>query len=152
MNSAIALKAADFALYIDKELGVSPWLLVAQERVDQFAAIAGDQQWIHTNPERAAVESPFGGSIAHGYLIIALAPQFMDQIFTVVDSRMGVNRGFDSLRFISPLKVGDKLRLRVTVMAVTAQADYVDVKYQLHFEAENYQRPVCVAELLKRWY
>ncbi|MCR8922723.1 MaoC family dehydratase [Dasania sp. GY-MA-18] len=156
MMPPLQLQAKDFASYLGKELGVSPWLLIDQQRVDQFAAVGGDQQWIHTDPERAAAQTNFGGSIAHGYLILALAPLLMSQVFTVTNGRMGVNRGFDKLRFINPLKVGDKLRLRLAVMAVAASVEsepaYIDVKYKLQFEGENYPKPVCVAELLKRWY
>lgn len=148
---AKVISISDHEQLIGASLGVSDWLRVNQEQVNQFAELGGDQQWIHTDVDRAAKESPFGATIVHGYLIMAFTPQLMDQVFSVNDAAMGVNRGFDKLRFIAPLKVGDTMRLNVDVLRVEVQEEYSDVHYLLTFEGENMAKPICVAELLKRW-
>ena len=142
---------ADHRRYKGCLLGVSAWQTIQQYQVDQFAELAGDQQWIHTDVDRAARDSPFGSTIVHGYFILAFAPKLMEQVFQVTDATMGVNRGFNKLRFISPLKVGSAMRLQVEVLTVDEQPGYSDVLYGLTFLGQDMVKPICVAELLKRW-
>ena len=141
---------SDLECIAGKELGCSSWMSVEQETVDRFADLGGDHQWIHTDPVRAA-ETVFEGTIVHGYLILALTPALMDEVFTVADTKMAINRGFNKLRFITPLKVGSSFRLSIDVLSVKYQDDFCDVLFRLRFEGENLEKPICIAELLKRW-
>ena len=133
-----------------KDFGTSSWHVIDQAMVDSFADVAGDRQWIHTDPERAK-ESIFGGTIVHGYLILSLAPQLMDEVVTIADAEMGINRGLDRLRFLAPFKVGDKIRLRVVLKDAIDSKDSVDTTWVLTFEGEGYSKEICVAYLVKRW-
>ncbi|MCF8068473.1 MAG: MaoC family dehydratase [Desulfobacterales bacterium] len=138
--------------HIGREIGVSDWICVPQPLVDKFAELCGDNQWIHTDPDRAASESSFGGTIVHGYMILSFAPRLMDEVFQISNAHMGVNRGFNKLRFISPLKTGDMLRLRVSLLNTEESEQYCETVFKLTFEGKSYQKPVCVGELVKRWY
>ena len=137
--------------WLGRIIGVSDWMTISQQQINAFADLAGDQQWIHVDEQRAAKESPYGVTIAHGYLILALTPKLMDQVFMVPDAAMGVNRGFNRLRFITPLKSGCALRLKVELSHVDEQESYADIVYLLSYETQGANKPVCVAELLKRW-
>ncbi|WP_035855356.1 MaoC family dehydratase [Cryptosporangium arvum] len=134
------------------ELGSSDWFEVTQERVNLFADSTGDHQWIHTDPERAKAESPFGGPIAHGYLTLSLLIPMWSQVLTVTDATMGVNYGLNKVRFPAPVPVGSKIRLTATLTGV----DEVDGGYQLTvaavIEAEGAAKPVCIAEPIFRTY
>src|SRR6201999_825781 len=99
------------------DLGASGWIAVTQSRVDDFAAVTGDHKWIHTAPERAAA-SPFGGTIAHGYLTLALAPALLEDVLPLDGFAMVVNYGRDRVRFPAPLPVGERVRMRVALDAV----------------------------------
>ena len=100
---------ADFAAASGEHLGYSPWREVTQQQVDGFADITGDRQWIHVDPERAAA-SQFGGTIAHGYLTLALVTVFMSEIFRIDNLTMGINVGLNRVRFPAPVKVGSPVR------------------------------------------
>ncbi|MFG1922534.1 MaoC family dehydratase [Cryptosporangium sp. NPDC048952] len=134
------------------ELGSSDWFEVTQERVNLFADSTGDHQWIHTDPERAKAESPFGGPIAHGYLTLSLLIPMWSQVLRVTDATMGVNYGLNKVRFPAPVPVGSKIRLTATLTSV----DEVDGGYQLTvgavIEAEGAAKPVCIAEPIFRTY
>jgi len=102
--------------YIGKELGYSEWLTVDQQRVNQFADCTGDHQFIHIDAEKAA-QTPFGGTIAHGFLSLSLLPMLSGDLMVVPEgTRMGVNYGLDSLRFIQPVRVGSRVRLGLTLI------------------------------------
>jgi len=93
-----------------KELGVTEWMTVSQERINQFADATGDHQWIHVDVERAKKESPMGGPIAHGYLTLSLIPMFKDEIYTVEGAKAGLNYGLNSCRFLTPVPAGGRVR------------------------------------------
>ncbi len=137
--------------YVGKELGVSDWEPVTQERIDQFAQVTGDHQWIHVDVERAK-ESPFGGTIAHGYFTLSLAPRFSYEIFTFAGFAFAVNYGLNRVRFPAPLPVGSKVRMRATLKAVDDIPGGVQSTTELTFEREGGEKPVCVAETLARLY
>ncbi len=99
------------------ELGPTEWLEVTQDRVNVFADATDDHQWIHVDPERAA-SGPFGGTIAHGLLTLSLLPQFMQQLFTVDNIAMAINYGYNKVRFITPVRVGAKIRARAEITKV----------------------------------
>lgn len=132
-------------------IGHSDWLTVTQEAVNLFADATGDHQWIHVDPERAA-DGPFGTTIAHGYMTLALLPQLMQQIYRVDGIRMGINYGVNKVRFPAPVPVGSKIR------AETAVVDVADVGaggYQITLSTtvtiEGGAKPACVAESIVRY-
>ncbi len=137
--------------YVGKELGVSDWEEITQERIDKFAEVTGDDQWIHIDPVRAK-ETPFGGTIAHGYFTLSLAPKFTYEMFTVEGITFALNYGLNKMRFPSPLPVGSKVRMRATVKSVDDVPGGVQMVTELTFEREGGEKPVCVAESLARVY
>ena len=133
-------------------LGYSDWVEIDQDRVNRFAEATGDHQWIHVDPERAARESPFGGPIAHGYLTLSMGPVLLATVVHVNGFSMGVNYGSNRVRFTSPVRVGSRLRLGVTLVSVEDIPDGVQTCFQLQFETEGSERPACVAEVVGRRY
>src|SRR6188768_2612833 len=128
-----------------QHLGYSDYLEVTQEQVNQFAEATGDHQWIHVDPERAKKESPFGGPIAHGYLTLSLGPVLMPQVMLTTGFKMGVNYGYNKVRFMSPVPVGAKLRLGVKILGVDDIAGGVQLTLEFAFEVEGATKPSCVA-------
>jgi acyl dehydratase len=138
---------------VGRRLGVSEWITVTQEQIDRFADATGDHQWIHCDVERAKRESPFKGTIAHGYLTISLAPALMPQVVRVEGVRMGVNYGVDKMRLPAPVPAGARLRM---------SADLKDVRelpgggaratFGLSFEVDGQTKPVCVADAIYVYY
>jgi acyl dehydratase len=141
-----ALRAA-----VGTELGVSDWISIEQEQVDQFAAATGDHQWIHTDPERAAA-GPFGTTIAHGFLTLSLLPVIGAGVLQVDGVRMGVNYGTNKVRFPAPVPVGSRVRGRVELVEVTDVAGGVQVVTKVTVEREGGDKPVCVAESVSRLF
>jgi acyl dehydratase len=133
------------------ELGVSDDVFISQEMVEAFAEVTGDRQWIHTDPVRAA-DSPFGGTVAHGYLTLALAPKLLDQVLPLDGFAMTVNYGLDRLRFPSPLPVGERVRMRVALDAVDPIPGGAALSLTLTFEPAAGGKPVCVANAIYRVY
>ena len=134
-----------------EHLGHSDWVEVTQEQVNLFADATGDHQWIHIDPERAKA-GPFGGPIAHGYLTLSLAPGLLPQIIEVRGISMGVNYGCNKVRFPAPVPVGSKLRLGAQLAGVDDVAGGAQVTLNLTFEVEGSDKPVCVAEVVYRYY
>ncbi len=147
LDTPLALK--DF---VGRELGVSDWFLVSQERISQFAAATEDHQWIHEDRERAARESPYGGTIAHGFLTLSLIPYLAEQVFQVRGDRMRVNYGLNRVRFPAPVPAGSRIRARVALRALKESADSVDAEVLVSLEGENVAKPCCVAEWIMRFY
>jgi len=143
---------------VGKEIGVSSWVTVDQQTIDQFAETTGDHQWIHVDTERAARESPFGSTIAHGFLVLALAPRLTFEVFgldetaAAADIKFGVNYGLDKVRFISPLPVDASVRARVSVLAVQREPNGARLTLRLTFEREGADRPVAIADWLQRLF
>jgi acyl dehydratase len=131
------------------DLGASSWHPVTQEAVDAFAEATGDRQWIHTNPERASTTA-FGGTIAHGYYTLALAPALLGELFDFDRYAMAVNYGLDRLRFPAPLPVGDRVRLRAQLDRTEPVEGGTMLAFSLTFEREGGGKPVCVARTLYR--
>jgi len=136
---------------VGKELGVSDWHEVTQEAINQFADVTGDHQWIHVDVERAK-ETPFGGTIAHGYYTLALAPMFSYELFTFEGFAFALNYGVNKVRFPAPLPVGSKVRMRAVLSEVQDIPGGIQVQTTLTFEREGGEKPVCVAETLMRAY
>ena len=136
---------------VGDELGVSDWRDVTQADIDKFAEVTGDDQWIHVDPERAK-DTPFGGTIAHGYFTLSLAPVFSYELFELTGIAMGINYGANKVRFPAPLPVGSKVRMRMTLQDVTDIPGGAQLTMLLTFEREGGEKPVCVAETLSRVY
>ena len=134
-----------------RELGTSDWHEVTQKDIDTFADITGDHQWIHVDPHRAK-ETPFGGTIAHGYYTLSLAPRFSEQILKLEGFAFGLNYGLNKVRFPAPLPVGAKVRMRAKVASVEPINGGAQLALELTFEREGGDKPVCVAETLARVY
>jgi acyl dehydratase len=116
------MKVADLVTTEPMLLGTSSWQRVPQEQVTGFADVTGDHQWIHIDPEQAA-QSPFGGTIAHGYLLLSLVPPMVEEVMVLEDRRMGVNYGSNRLRFTGPVRTGTRVRGRITVLAGVRRPD-----------------------------
>ena len=135
-----------------QEIGVSPWLEIAQERVDTFAKAIDDFQWIHVDPARAAA-SPFGGTIAHGFLTLSILSHLAERTFSFADRRMGINYGLNRVRFTSPVKTGSRVRARFTLGKLEKlEGNGMQVTWNVTMEAEGQQKPVLVAEWIGRHY
>ena len=135
--------------HVGKELGVSDWLEVTQETINRFAEVTGDDQWIHLDVERAK-QSPFRGTIAHGYYVLSLAPRFSYDMFTFEGFGYGLNYGLNRVRFPAPMPIGGKVRMRARLMAVDEIPGGAQITIELTFELEGSEKPVCVAESLAR--
>lgn len=143
---------------IGSEIHVGEWLVIEQERIDAFAAATGDQQWIHTDPERAGRESPYGTTIAHGFLTLSLlplltasnAPGMFEQNYPGMKLR--VNYGLEKVRFPAPVMAGARVRARTVVAGVDEVAGGVQLAYRITVEIEGGGKPACVAEQLFRLY
>ncbi|WP_030023811.1 MaoC family dehydratase [Streptomyces monomycini] len=136
---------------VGEDLGVSDWLEIDQKRIDLFADATGDHQWIHVDPERAA-SGPFGTTIAHGYLTLALLPALVPQLLRVDNVKMGINYGVDKVRFPAPVPVGSRVRATARVAGVTEVSGGVQLATTVTVEREGGEKPVCVAETLSRFY
>jgi acyl dehydratase len=137
--------------HVGQELGVSDWHEVTQEAIDAFADVTGDHQFIHVDVERAK-ETPFGGTIAHGYYTLSLMPKFTYELFSFEGFAFGLNYGLNRVRFPAPLPVGSKVRMRATLSAVDEIAGGIQITTTGTFEREGGEKPVCVAESLARLY
>jgi acyl dehydratase len=136
---------------VGEEIGVSDWHEVTQDAIDEFARVTGDDQWIHIDTERAK-ETPFGGTIAHGYYTLSLGPMFSYRMFSVQGFAFGVNYGANRIRFPAPLPVGSRVRMRATLAGVEDIPGGAQFTVTQTFEREGGDKPVCVAEVLARVY
>jgi acyl dehydratase len=134
-----------------EDLGVSGWHDVTQAEIDAFADATGDHQWIHVDPDRAR-ETPFGGTIAHGYYTLSLAPRFLEELLRVDGMAFMVNYGLNKLRFPAALPVGDRVRMHLRLASVDDARGGVMLNTELTFEREGGEKPVCVAESLMLAY
>jgi acyl dehydratase len=136
---------------VGQETGVSDWLEITQERVNQFAEATGDHQWIHVDPERAA-DGPFGTTIAHGYLTLAMLPQLMQQIYRLENVKLAINYGLNKVRFPAPVPVGSKIRAETAVVEVAdvgGGAHQVTLTTTVSIDGST--KPACVAESVVRY-
>jgi acyl dehydratase len=137
--------------HMGQELGVSDWHEVTQEDINRFADVTGDHQFIHVDIERAK-QTPFGGTIAHGYYTLSLAPMFTYQLFSFEGFAFGINYGLNRVRFPAPMPVGGKVRMRAKLANVEEIPGGAQITTELTFEREGGDKPVCVAESLARVY
>ena len=144
-------QAEDLRTAVGELLGESPWLVMDQERIDQFAAATDDHQWIHVDPDRAA-SGPFGATIAHGFLSLSLLPYLLGQIYCVEGPRLVVNYGLNRVRFVSPVRVRTRLRARAILLETSDVPDALQVTVSASLEIDGQERPALVAEYISRLY
>ena len=131
----------------DVELGASDWHAITQEQINQFAEATGDHQWIHVDPEAAAA-GPFGTTIAHGYLSLAMLPMMMSEVVKVTDARMGVNYGIDKVRFTAPVPSGSEVRLKAKLLGAEQRGEGVRWRVGVEVEIKGSERPALVGEVV----
>ena len=147
---------AELASMIGTELHVSPWVTITQQTIDRFADATGDHQWIHVDPERARAESPFGATIAHGYLVLSLYPSLRGHDGRNTPPAPGVTRtinyGVNRVRFPSPVLAGARLRGRFELVRAAERGDALQVVERFTVEIESGDKPACVAEIVRLMY
>ena len=146
------LQLDDLAARVGEEIGVSPWLLVAQERIDLFAKAIDDPQWIHVDPVRAK-DGPFGTTIAHGFLTLSLLSHLIETTFSFADRKMGINYGLNKVRFTAPLPSGSRVRGRFVLAKLEPiEGGGMQNVWNVAVEREGGDKPVLVAEWVTRSY
>jgi acyl dehydratase len=143
---------AQLADYVGREVAVSDWVEVTQERINQFAEATEDRQWIHVDPDRAARESPFKETIAHGFLTLSLLSELGKRAMSVGGVRMGINYGLNRVRFVSPVPAGARIHGRFTLATVAEIRGGAQATWNVTVEREGSEKPCCVAEWLVRYY
>ncbi|HEY6895343.1 MAG TPA: MaoC family dehydratase [Rhodanobacteraceae bacterium] len=137
---------------VGQEIAVSDWVVVTQQMIQQFADATDDQQWIHTDPARAAAESPFGTTIAHGFLTLSLLSALVRSALRFEGLRLAVNCGLNRVRFVSPVPAGSRVRARITPASVGEIAGTIQVIWNVTIEREGGDKPACVAEWIVRYF
>jgi acyl dehydratase len=143
----------DFKSFAGREIGMTDWLVVTQERIQQFAEATEDRQWIHVDPERAKRESPYRTTIAHGFLTLSLLSFLMKQAIQIKSGvRMAVNYGLNRVRFPSPVRADSKIRGRFTLLTLKEVSNAFEAVFSVSVESEGADKPCCVAEWIIRYY
>ncbi|MFC7449578.1 MaoC family dehydratase [Rhodococcus daqingensis] len=138
-------RPTDLLSLVGRQLGTTDWQQITQDQVNLFADATGDHQWIHTDPQRAAA-GPFGGTIAHGYLTLSLIPRALNEVLTIDTLEAALNYGLNKVRFPAPVLVGAQVRATVALVSAQQKPGGVEAVFGVAFEAENVDRPACVAE------
>jgi acyl dehydratase len=138
---------------VGKEIGVTEWFRVTQDRISLFAEATEDRQWIHLDGERASKESPYGATIAHGFLTLSLISRFVKQAIEIQGGvRLGVNYGLNRVRFPVAVRSGSRIRARVALLNLRELPDSYEAIYSVTMEREDSEKPACVAEWIVRYY
>lgn len=137
---------------VGQEVACTDWFTVTQEQIDSFAAATGDRQWIHVDRERARRESPYGATVAHGFLTLAQLSRFFSQAIQVQDAAMAVNYGLNRVRFPAPVRSGCQIRARFRLDSLRDIDGVAEGVFSVTIEAERLEKPVCVAEWVIRFY
>lgn len=136
-----------------REFPATGWFVVTQDRTQKFADATEDRQWIHLDPVRAGRETPFGGTIAHGFLTLSLLPYFLRQALQIrLGIKMTVNYGLNKVRFPAALRAGSPVRARVTLLSANESPEFIDAAFLIQIETQSSAKPCCVAEWLLRYY
>lgn len=135
---------------VGQELGVSDWLEIDQKRVNDFADVTGDHQWIHVDVERAKAESPYKAPIAHGFLTLSLIPALSKDNYRVENAKLGINYGLNKVRFLNAVPVGSRVRARSELVDVKAKDGVADLTVRHTIEIEGVEKPAAVAEMIAR--
>ncbi len=138
-----------FRAQVGQEIGVSPWEIISQGQINDFADATGDHQWIHIDRKKAAEHSPYKTTIAHGFLTLSLAPKLMGDLYKINSVKVGINYGANKVRFMAPVPSGSRVRMRLTLKAVEDhEPQGIRATTECVFEREGADKPVCVAELI----
>lgn len=152
MTDRAPIEAARLSASVGREF-VSPWRQVTQEAISQFAQVTGDDQWIHVDPERAPRDSPYGATVAHGFLSLSLISVLLrDAVGRVIGTRMAINYGLNKVRFPAPLPSGSRVRGRCTLQGIEDLDDGVQATWNVVVERDGSIKPCCAAEWLVRYY
>jgi len=136
-----------------REFPATQWFVVTQDQIQRFADATEDRQWIHLDPERARRESPFGGTVAHGFLTLSLMSSLLKQAVQIRSGiAMAVNYGLNKVRFPSAVRADSQVRARVTLLSAKESPEFVDAVFLIHVESQSSDKPCCVAEWLVRYY
>lgn len=139
--------------FVGREIAVTDWFMVSQDRIRQFAEATGDHQWIHLDRERAKRESPYGTTIAHGFLTLSLISQFMKQAVEVRGGvRMSINYGVNKVRFPAAVPADSQIRARVSLQSLKELPDFIEAIFSVSIEGQGSNKPCCVAETIARYY
>ncbi len=138
--------AEELGSFLDKEIGTSGWIEISQDRIAEFAQATGDFQWIHLDEERAKKESPFGTTIAHGFLILSMIPVFFEQILEVNNLKLMINYGLNKVRFMSPVPAGGRIRLKGTLVDFNSTKKGKKATIKCEIELEGNEKLACLAE------
>jgi acyl dehydratase len=139
--------------FVGREIAVTDWFTMTQERIRQFAEVSEDRQWIHVDRERAQKDSPYGTTIAHGFLTLSLVSHFVKQAFQFRGGvRMGVNYGLNRVRFPSPVRADTRIRARVSLVSLKELPDAIEAVFLISVESQDSEKPNCVAEWIVRYY
>jgi len=152
MSARLVTSIEGLKEFVGREIGLSDWFEVTQQRIHNFAEAIEDRQWIHTDPERANRESPYGTTIAHGFLTLSLMGHLMNQAFEVRGVRMGINYGLNRVRFPAPVRSGSRIRARVSLDSLKDFQGGSEAVYSLTVESEGAAKPCCIAEWIVRYY
>jgi len=139
--------------FVGREIAVTDWFTLTQERIRQFAEVSEDRQWIHVDSDRAQKDSPYGTTIAHGFLTLSLVSHFVKQAFQFRGGvRMGVNYGLNRVRFPSPVRADTRIRARVRLVSLKELPDAIEAVFLISVESQDSEKPNCVAEWIVRYY
>ena len=140
------MQPAELTAHLGKEIGVSSWIMVDQRRIDEFAQCTDDRQWIHVDVERAAEESPFGGTVAHGFLTLSLlAPTIFEIMISRVEIKQAINYGLEKVRFLAPVRAGKRVRNRVKVASLEDRNGRILLTTENTVEIEGEDKPAVTA-------
>jgi acyl dehydratase len=152
MPHLLVKNAKALSEWVGKEIGVTEWFRVSQERIEQFAEATEDRQWIHVDRVKAGKESPYSATIAHGFLTLSLISHLMTELLEVQKVRLGVNYGLNRVRFPSAVRADSRIRARVALHALKEPSDCIEAIYAVTIECEQSEKPACVAEWIVRYY
>ncbi|MDF3036607.1 MAG: MaoC family dehydratase [Paucimonas sp.] len=137
---------------LGQEIGVSDWMVVSQDRISRFADATGDHQWIHVDEQRSRLESPFGGTVAHGFLTVGLIPTLMESAFRIEGEGLIVNYGLNKARFPAPVPAGSRVRARMVLADISDVRGGTQMIWDITMESDADSKPVCIAEFITRHY
>ncbi|HXP22628.1 MAG TPA: MaoC family dehydratase [Candidatus Sulfotelmatobacter sp.] len=153
MAACVAKNPRSLKEFAGQEIAVTPWFELTEDRIRQFAEATEDRQWIHVDPERAKLESPYGRTIAHGFLTLSLTSYFISQAVEIrYGVRLAVNYGLNRVRFPAPVRANTRIRARVALLRVQELPESVEAIYSVSIETEGAAKPSCVAECVVRYY
>jgi len=153
LAACVAKNPRSLKEFAGQEIAVTPWFELTEDRIRQFAEATEDRQWIHVDPERAKLESPYGRTIAHGFLTLSLTSYFIRQAVEIrYGVRLAVNYGLNRVRFPAPVRANTRIRARVALLNVHELPESVEAIYSVSIETEGAAKPSCVAECVVRYY